>query len=119
EVRRRREDAFPDQRVPFYELPLVPGQCTRLAEDLLRDRELADVMQLGRLPDFRQLGRRDLEPAPDSFGEVGHVGNPTPMSVACRLERANGLDGRAVPLLVEVHAMVGHAQSLPELPRLP
>src|SRR5881397_1207883 len=36
------------------------------------------------------------------------------MPVARRLERAHGLDGCAVPLLVEVHAMVGHAQSLTE-----
>ena len=75
ESRRRRHDPLADDRVLANELPLVVGQGSRLVEHGVRDRHLADVVQLGRLPQPVQPVLWETEPLADALGELGDLGD--------------------------------------------
>ena len=55
------------------DLPLVRGQRARLVEDLLRDRQLAQVVQGPRDVELGQLGPPHPEAAPDGDRQLRHV----------------------------------------------
>jgi hypothetical protein len=55
------EHPVTDLRVALEHESLGIGQGRRLAEDLLRDRELAQVVQAGREPDQLDLVRAEIE----------------------------------------------------------
>ena len=59
------EDDLADARVLDDRPPLGRGQRGRLLEDLLRDGDLADVVEQGGDPDPVDLGLRQLELAGD------------------------------------------------------
>ena len=55
------QDPLADQRVAAHEAPLLVVQRAGLAEDRVRDRELADLVQLGGQRDVRELVVREAE----------------------------------------------------------
>jgi hypothetical protein len=95
---------------------LVVRQCARLGEDLLRDRDLADVVQLGRVADCLQLLGGNPQPASDGLGEVGDAGQVLAERGVALVEHpqedvhALAAGRRAMTVLVHVHAAVGDSQ---------
>ena len=87
------EHPVADLRVPLEHEPLRLGQRARLAEDLLRDRELAEVVQAAGEPGQLDLlgGSAELrrDPAP-------RAPRPAPSGCRCR-RRASRPRGRATP----------------------
>ncbi len=83
------QDALADHRVLPHQAPLVVGQRSRLVEDLVRDRDLADVVQQrGRL-DAPNLGHVQPEVARNRAGHLDH-GLGVLARVAVALEQRHG-----------------------------
>ncbi len=112
------EDALPDLAVTDHEPPLVVGQRPRLRQDLLGDRDLPDVVELGRAADPRELVGLEAESVRDRLREVGDL-----VAVLAELwvafeEGANqdvpalGLGGQPPAVLLRVHPLVGLPQRL-------
>jgi hypothetical protein len=57
-----------------HERPLLGVEGTRLVQDAFGEAELADVMQLGRLPGLDALLGRQAEPVGDSIDQTGDGG---------------------------------------------
>ena len=68
------EDALAENGVLVHELPLDPVERGGLVEDLVRNPDLADVVQLCRPHEHVELLGIEAEAAPDPLREVGHVG---------------------------------------------
>ena len=64
------QDALADDRVLAHEGPLLVGQRAGLVQDLVRDRHLADVVQLGRAHDLVQLLGEQRQPRADAHREL-------------------------------------------------
>ena len=62
----------PDDRVPAHDRPLGLTQRARLAEDLTRNRDLADVVGLGGVANRLAVDRLEPELLGDLYGEGGH-----------------------------------------------
>src|SRR5207249_7501458 len=65
------EDPFTDDDVALHERPLGFVQGAGLVEDRVRNRELADVVQLRRTVKLRNLGFVDSKAARDRDGQLG------------------------------------------------
>ena len=90
------EHAEADLRMALEHEPLGLAEHARLAEDLLGDGELAEVVQAGREPRQLGLGLVEPEPAGDPGGEVA---DPLGVAAGVGVARVDGLGeagGRAV-----------------------
>jgi hypothetical protein len=67
------EDVLADERVTAHELLLVGSERSRLLQDAVRDRDLADVVELRGPHEVRGLLAVQAEPAPDGGCEARHV----------------------------------------------
>ena len=67
------DDALARDRVLVHEAPLVGGERPGLVQDRLRDRDLADVVQLGGNADGLHLRRLTPERRGDARRQLGHV----------------------------------------------
>ena len=73
DARQRRcggDDALADERVAVHERPLRLVERAGLVEDDLGDRDLADVVQLGRQAHLGDLGVGQPEAPRDGVGEL-------------------------------------------------
>jgi len=70
----RADDALADHRVALHHGPLVVAQRAGLVEDRVRDRHLADVVQLGCDPDPLDVDFWQSVLAADGLRERGNVG---------------------------------------------
>ena len=66
----RRDDPLADERVLADELPLVGVERVGLGENRIRDRDLAEVVQLAGLAEEVELLDGESEPLADARGEI-------------------------------------------------
>ena len=113
-----REDALADFGMAVDEDPFVLVERARLREDGVGNRHLADVVELGRLPNRWELILRDAELACDrlrGLGDVADVGDELGVALGKRAEQDVGAlsAGRHPPgVLGGVHALVGEQERL-------
>ncbi len=96
ERRRSAQDVRADRRVATHHLPLLLVEWSRLVQHRVRDRDLADVVQLGRADELRGRCVGHPEPPRDAQDELGDV---LRVMLDVRLLHAQDLD-REVPRLL-------------------
>jgi len=114
--RRGAEHALADQRVAAHEAPLLGFERTRLVEDRVGDRDLADVVQLRRALDVVEHRFGHAHALADRSGESRDLtGVLVQLGVALGEDAQDDvarllLGGDAACALVRVHALVGRHQ---------
>src|SRR6185295_13568386 len=118
ERRGRAQNPLTDQRVLSDQLPLDLVERLRLAQDFVGNRDLAEVVELGRAPEHVDLLRIHAQLAAHRDGDAGHV-----LLVIRWLELAvaqdadqqvmgPGFEAAGANALLLVHAAVGDPQRL-------
>jgi hypothetical protein len=78
------EHAEADMRMALEHESLRVGQCTGLPQDLLRNRQLAQVVEAAGQPGQLDLLRLEAEAGRDARGEVAHAfGMAAGVGVTC------------------------------------
>src|SRR5581483_7985786 len=112
------DDPLPDQRVRSHQLPLDLVERCRLAEDLLGDRDLSDVVEPGRATEDVDLLRVEPQLAADRHGEPRDaLVMVRQLGLAVAKDRDQELVGLAIDAtaalgLLRVHAPIGEPQDL-------
>src|SRR5204862_7329435 len=91
----RRDDACAELRMRLHHGPLLGGQASGLREDLVRDTDLADVVQQSTELEPLQRALAEAELAADKQREIRDPARMGRRVLVVRLERIRkGLDGR-------------------------
>ena len=112
----REQEALADERVAAHELPLGVVERAGLAQDRLRQPDLADVVQLGAVEQLGQRLLRHAEPAADGDGELPDVEDVVVQLGLALVQHADEHVARLAArrlrarVLARVHALVGEAQ---------